>query len=56
MNYIFRIMFMAIRNKLIALDWRVSDRIKIPKVENSRQSNLADYRQIELGNIDVKLI
>ena len=57
MNYIFMaIMFMAIRDKLIALDWRVSDRIKIPKVQNSRQSNLGDYRQIALGNVDGKLI
>ena len=27
----------------------------IPKIQNSRQSNLADYRQIALGNAEEKL-
>ena len=40
---------------MIPLDWRVSDGIMIPKVQNLRQSNLADYGQIVLGNVEEKL-
>ena len=32
MNYIFRIMFIGVRYKVIPLNWRVSDGIMIPKV------------------------
>ena len=46
MNYIFRIMLIAIRDKVIPLKGHVSDGIIIPKVQNSRQSNLADYGEI----------
>ena len=55
MNYIFRIMLITVRDKVIPLDWHVSDGIMIPKVQNPRQSNLADYRQIVLGNVEEKL-
>ena len=44
MNYKFRIMFIAVRDKVIPLNWSVSDRIMISRVQNPRQSNLADYR------------
>ena len=40
---------------MIPLNWSVSDGIMIPKVWNPRQSNLADYRQIALGNVEGKL-
>ena len=46
MNYIFRIMLIAIRDKVIPWKWHVSDGIIIPKVQNSAQSNLVDYGQI----------
>ena len=36
MNYIFRIMFVAVRDKVIPLNWSVSDGIMISKVQNSR--------------------
>ena len=54
-NYLFRIMLKAAKDKLIPLNWRVSDGIMIPKVQIPRQSNLADYRQIALGNVEGKL-
>ena len=37
MNYIFRIMFIAVRDKVIPLNWSVSDGIMISKVQNSRR-------------------
>ena len=40
---------------MIPLSWSVSDRIMISRVQNYRQSNLADYRQIVLGNVEGKL-
>ena len=43
MNFTFRIMF---RDNVIPLNWTVSDGIMISKVQNPRQSNLADYRQV----------
>ena len=55
MNYIFRIMLIAVRDKMIPLNFCVSDGIMILKVQNPRQSNLADYRQIVLGNVEGKL-
>ena len=55
MNYIFRIMLIAARDKVVTLNWRVSDEIMIPNVQNPRQSNLADYRQLTLGNVEGKL-
>ena len=48
MNYICKIMLIAVRDKVIPLTWHVSDGIIIPKVQNPRQSDLADYRQIEM--------
>ena len=54
-NYIFRIMFIAVRDKVIPLNWSVSDRIMISKMQNPRRSNLANYRQITLGNVEGKL-
>ena len=54
MNYTFRIMLIAVRDKVIPVNWRVCDGIMIPKVQNPRQSNLADYRQIALGNVEGK--
>ena len=54
-NYIFRIMFIAVRDKVIPLNWSVSDRIMISKVQNPRRSNIANYRQITLGNVEGKL-
>ena len=56
MNYIFRIIFIAVRDKVTALNWSVSDRIMISRVQNPRQSNLADYRQIVLRNVEEKLL
>ena len=56
MNYISSIMFIAVRYKVIPLNWSVSDRIMISRVQNHRQSNLADYRQIVLGNVEEKLL
>ena len=44
MNYKFRIIFIAVRDKVIPLNWSVSDRIMISRVQNPRQSNLADHR------------
>ena len=44
MNYKFRIMFIAVRDKVIPLNWSVSDRIMISRVQNPRQSNLAGNR------------
>ena len=55
MNYIFRIMLIAVRDKVIPLNWRVSDGIMIPEVQNPRKPNLADYRQVVLGNVEGKL-
>ena len=55
MNYTFRIMLIAVRDKVIPVNWHVCDGIMIPKVQNPRQSNLADYRQIALGNVEGKL-
>ena len=52
MNFIFRIMF---RDNVIPLNWTVSDGIMISKVQNPRQSNLADYRQVALANVKGKL-
>ena len=40
---------------MIPLSWSVSDRIMISREQNYRQSNLADYRQIVLGNVEEKL-
>ena len=54
-NYLLRIMLKAAKDKLIPLNWRVSDGIMIPKVQIPRPSNLADYRQIALGNVEGKL-
>ena len=36
MNYIFGIMLIAVRYKVIPLNWRISDGIMIPKVQNPR--------------------
>ena len=55
MNYILRIMLIAVRDKVIPLNWHVSDGIMIAKVHKPRQSNLADYRQILLANVEEKL-
>ena len=55
MNYILRIMFIAVGDKVIPLNLSVSGRIMISKVQNPRQSNLADCRQIALGNAEGKL-
>ena len=44
MNHIFRIMLIVVRDKVIPLKLCFSDGIMIPKVQNPRQSNLADYR------------
>ena len=38
----FRIAFIAVRDKLIPLNWSVPDEILISKVQNLRQSNLTD--------------
>ena len=56
MNYIFSIMFIAVRDKVIPLNWNDSDGIMISRVQNPRESNLADYRQIVLGNVEEKLL
>ena len=48
-------MLIAVRDKMISLTWCVADGIMIPKVQNPRESNLADYRQIALGNVEGKL-
>ena len=48
-------MLKAAKDKLIPLNWRVSDSIMIPKLQIPRQSNLADYRQIALGSVEGKL-
>ena len=48
-------MFIAVRDKVIPLSWSVCDRIMISREQNYRQSNLADYRQIVLGNVEGKL-
>ena len=55
MNYISRIMLIAVREKVTPLSWCVSDEIMMPKVQNFRQASLADYRQIGLGNVEGKL-
>ena len=55
MNYISRIMLIAVRDKVTPLSWCVSDEIMMPKVQNFRQASLADYRQIGLGNVEGKL-
>ena len=55
MNYIFRIILIAVRDKVIPLNWCVTDGIIILRVQNPRCSNLADYRQIALRNIEGKL-
>ena len=47
-------MLIAVRFKLIQLNWCVSDGI-MTKVQNTRQSDLADYRQIALSNVEGKL-
>ena len=56
MNYIFRIIFIAARDKVTPLNWSISDRIMISRVQNPRQSNLADYRQIVLRSVEEKLL
>ena len=48
-------MLIAVSDKAIPLKWRVSDGIMIPKMQNPKQLNLADYRQIALGNVERKL-
>ena len=48
-------MLIAVRDKVIPLSWCVSNEIMMPKVQNSRQSSLADYRQVALGNVEGKL-
>ena len=55
MNYKFRILLMLVRDKVIPLNCRVSGGIMIPKIQNPRQSNLADDTQIALGNVEGKL-
>ena len=40
---------------MIPLNCRVSGGIMIPKIQNPRQSNLADDTQIALGNVEGKL-
>ena len=55
MNNISRIMLIAVRDKVIPLSWCVSNEIMMPKVQNSRQSSLADYSQVALGNVEGKL-
>ena len=52
MNYKFRILLMLVRDKVIPLNCRVSGGILIPKIQNPRQSNLADDTQIALGNVE----
>ena len=49
MNYIFRITVIAVRDKVIPLNWHVVDGIMIKKKQNPRQSDLA------LGNVEGKL-
>ena len=46
-----RIMLTVVRDKVIPLNWHNFDEM-IPKVKNPRQSNLADYRHIGLGNVE----
>ena len=48
-------MLIAVRDKIVPLNCRVSDEIMIPKMQNPRQLHLADYRQIALGNVEGKL-
>ena len=48
-------MLIAVRDKIVPLNCRVSDEIMIPKVQNPRQLHLANYRQIALGNVKGKL-
>ena len=40
-------MLVAVRSKVIPLNWPVSDEIVIPKVQNPRQLISADNRQME---------
>ena len=40
-------MLVAVRSKVIPLNWPVSDGIMIPKVQNPRQLISADNRQME---------
>ena len=54
MNYKFRIMLL-VRDKVIPLNCHISGGIMIPKIQNPRQSNLADDTQIALGNVEGKL-
>ena len=48
-------MLIAVGDKVIPLNWHISDEIMIPKVQNPRQLILADYIEIALGNVEGKL-
>ena len=45
-NCISRIMLVAVRDKVIPLNWLFSNGVMIPKIQNLSQPNVADYRQI----------
>ena len=39
-------MLVAVRDKVIPLNWLFSNGVMIPKIQNLSQPNVADYRQI----------
>ena len=55
LNYLFRIMKHVKSSGEVPLKWRIAEGIFIPKVEKPDSNNLADYRQIALGNVEGKL-
>ena len=44
-----------LRSKKIPLHWRISDGVFIPKVNRAKESDINDFRQIALMNVEGKL-
>ena len=54
-NYLFDIIKSAITADKAPLKWRITDGIFIPKVDKPEISNIKDYRQIALLNVEGKI-
>ena len=54
-EYLFDILNSALRKKDVPICWRLSDGIMIPKVDTPQPSEVGDFRQIALLNVEGKL-
>ena len=54
-QYLFSLLIGVLKSKKIPLAWRVSDGVFIPKVNKAKDTNINDFRQIALMNVEGKL-